>query len=282
MSTDARRDVSTPEWQLIEHQPPAPLRDIVSRYSGYVEKTEAPFLQRQVPGTRVPFIIPFGPELEVAGSRQRGNLRAVEGGFVAGIGDSYAVTSFSGTSAGIQVDFSPLVARAICGVPMSELSGRILDLEDVFGVEGSHLAEAVRDAEVWEQRFALIDLFLVRRLAQAALPSKGAVWAWSKLKKSGGRASASELAQGLGWSHKRLIREFRDQVGLPPKTVARVIRFEKLNQKLAAATGVCWADLAADCGYFDESHLFRDVVQFTGRTPREHLRSLRVGEAFQD
>jgi AraC-like DNA-binding protein len=209
-------------------------------------------------------------------------LRPYEGGFVAGMDDSYAVTRSQGRSGGIQVDFSPLVARALYGLPMSELTGRIVDLDAIFGREGRDLAEAVRGSAAWEERFALIDSFLLRRLARAATPSRAALWAWTELRRTGGRTPAGDLAHRLGWSPKKLIREFRDQVGLPPKTVARVIRFDALNRKLTAAARVCWADLATECGYFDQSHLVRDVVQFTGRTPREHLQALRADTAFRD
>ncbi|WP_157517057.1 helix-turn-helix domain-containing protein [Mycobacterium sp. MS1601] len=77
-------------------------------------------------------------------------------------------------------------------------------------------------------------------------------------------------AAELGWSHKRLIKRYRDTVGLPPKTVARIVRFEKLTSRLGRGD-VDWAALAADCGFFDQAHLAREVRSLAGQTPTELL-----------
>jgi len=37
---------------------------------------------------------------------------------------------------------------------------------------------------------------------------------------------------------------------------------------------VNWAELAADCGYFDQAHLIRDFRAFAGITPREYSRAM--------
>jgi transcriptional regulator GlxA family with amidase domain len=84
---------------------------------------------------------------------------------------------------------------------------------------------------------------------------------------SHGRAPIGELADELGWSHRRLIARFRDQVGLAPKTFARVIRFDRAVRQLRAATTRSLAEIALDCGYFDQAHLNREFREFAGTTP---------------
>jgi AraC-like DNA-binding protein len=77
------------------------------------------------------------------------------------------------------------------------------------------------------------------------------------------------LPAELGWSRKQLAARFRDEVGLTPKTAARVLRFQALLAGLRSGGTREWVDLALECGYFDQSHLVRDVRRFTGLTPTE-------------
>jgi len=56
-------------------------------------------------------------------------------------------------------------------------------------------------------------------------------------------------------------------VGLTPKTVARIVRFGRVAERLRLASGVRWSELALDTGYYDQSHLLRDFTDFAGTTP---------------
>jgi AraC-like DNA-binding protein len=73
----------------------------------------------------------------------------------------------------------------------------------------------------------------------------------------------------LGWSHRLLIARYRDVVGLPPKLVARIVRFERLTALLAADGAADWAGAATACGYFDQAHLAREVRELADFTPTE-------------
>lgn len=78
-----------------------------------------------------------------------------------------------------------------------------------------------------------------------------------------------DLVGELGWSHRRLIARYRDVVGLPPKLVARIVRFERLTAQLATAPAADWADMVTTCGYFDQAHLAREVRELADVTPTE-------------
>jgi AraC-like DNA-binding protein len=142
----------------------------------------------------------------------------------------------------------------------------------VLGAEARIVAERLAEASDWEERFALIDAFLTRRLDGPREPSPAVAWAWNKLLETHGRIAVGTLASELGWSRKHLITRFHEQVGLAPKTMARIIRFDRVVALIRIADGMTWTDIALRCGYYDQAHLIHDFNQFAGSTPAEFVR----------
>jgi AraC-like DNA-binding protein len=68
-------------------------------------------------------------------------------------------------------------------------------------------------------------------------------------------------------SHKHFIQEFREQVGLSPKLFCRIRRFQKILEQINARERLSWAQIACDCGYYDQAHLVNDFQAFGGLNP---------------
>jgi AraC-like DNA-binding protein len=192
--------------------------------------------------------------------------------FVAGMHAAPAIVRGPSSWACIELRLTPLGAHRFLGLPMHELANRTVELEDLLPRAGE-LTTRLREACSWAERFDLVEAFLARRLADSVPPSPGVEWSWRRLRGTGGRASISGLAAELGWSHRRLIARFREQIGLAPKTVARVLRFDRAVAALGSSPSRGLAEIALDCGYFDQAHLNRDFRELAGTTPTAFLRS---------
>jgi len=81
-----------------------------------------------------------------------------------------------------------------------------------------------------------------------------------------GRVTVDKLAAGAGISSRQLERRFLSEVGIGPKLLCRILRFQHVFRAVDRHAG-SWAAVAADCGYFDQSHLIRDFQQFAQQTP---------------
>jgi len=167
----------------------------------------------------------------------------------------------------LEVLLAPLGAYRPLGQPIAELGGRPLDLVEVLGGDGRRLAEQLRDTPSWRQRLALLDRFLLERLDRGPRPSPEVGWAWQRLVATGGAVPIGQLAREVGWSHKHLLTRFRRQVGLRPKTAARLIRFDGVWRRLDRDRPLDWGRVAAEVGYADQAHLAREFRQFTGTPP---------------
>ena len=187
--------------------------------------------------------------------------------FVMGAHGSSTVLEGECAPSYLEVLLAPLGAYRPLGQPIAELGGRPLDLVEVLGGDGRRLAEQLRDTPSWRQRLALLDRFLLERLDRGPRPSPEVGWAWQRLVATGGAVPIGQLAKEVGWSHRHLLARFRRQVGLRPKTAARLIRFDGVWRRLDQDRPLDWGRVAAEVGYADQAHLAREFRQFTGTTP---------------
>ncbi|MFB4314978.1 helix-turn-helix domain-containing protein [Actinomadura sp. 21ATH] len=186
-----------------------------------------------------------------------------------GVKDTPGSTVHAGEVHSLQVEMTPLGAYRVLGVPMRALSGAAADLADVLGPAADHLVERLASTGDWDARFRLLGRVLGERAAAADAPDPAVAWAWRRLRRSGGTVAIGELAAELGMSRRHLSRRFHHQVGLPPKSMARVLRFRRAARLRALAPERPWSRIAADCGYYDHAHLDADFRALAGCTPTE-------------
>jgi len=252
------------------------LAGLVRRYTGFVEHGPRRLRRREVAQEQVTLILNLGPPLRIGGP---GEPTAQRDSFVAAITDTWAITEHDGVSSGLQVDLSPLGAHMLLGVAMHELSALVIPLDEVLGREGSELVEALVGAAYWPARFELVDRFILRRIEAARPPSPDVAFAWSRLVETSGRIPVAALARELGCSRRHLVARFREQVGPAPKTAARIMRFGDAVRRLSLDDGSRFADIAVDCGYYDQPHLNRDFRDLAGTSPGEYVAS-RLPDGF--
>lgn len=192
------------------------------------------------------------------------------GAWIGGMGDRPTIVGFGATYGSIDLKLDPLGAYALTGVPLCELAGGCVPVGEVLGPRADELVARVRDVADWDVRFDLVQAFLAARLAVGPRVDPAVAWAWRRLCRSGGAVRVQELAAEIGCSRRHLSERFRRQVGLPPKTVARLLRFHGVRTRIAAAPAR-WADIALEAGYADQAHLNREFRELAGVTPGDFL-----------
>lgn len=261
-------------WTLVRSPPAPPLRAYVHEYQGYEETGGTPVVRRELPSLRIPLILDFGRSFSLHDPARPDRAAPLPAAFVAGLHGTFTVVGSRGDAQCMQVDLTPLGARRVLGLPMGALAGRVEDLRDVLGPDAPGLIERLRDAPGWDARFAILDAVLARRVAASAPPSPLAEAAWTALAASGGAARVSDLARALGVGRGHLSETVAREVGMAPKPLARLIRFDRAVAGLRRGRIRTLADLAAACGYYDQAHLDRDFRAFAGESPTRLLRRM--------
>jgi AraC-like DNA-binding protein len=260
-------------WELFKRAPDPRLRPYVLGYAGYHESAPHPLRRREVPSGAIPLIINFGAAVRIF-DRQRPQCFEDYASFVAGLHETFALVGTAGASICLQADFTPQGALRLLGLPMDEIANRVVHLDALIGAAAGLLAERLHDARSWSERFDIVDGVLLNALARRGDVSREVAWAWDRLERSAGAAAIGGLATEIGWSRKHFISRFRRDIGLPPKTVARILRFERAAGRLHKWPIGDWAAFAQDCGYYDQAHLTREFRAFAGESPRRFARRI--------
>jgi AraC-like DNA-binding protein len=193
---------------------------------------------------------------------------------IGGLQDRPLLIRHDGSQFGVQIELRPDGIAAILGLPAAELAGSVVDVAAVLGPLGGELTGRLDEAPTWAARFAAVDALLVRRLRSMSappLPSPEVRRAWSRLVATGGRAGVADLADEVGWSRRHLSERFRREYGLTPKSMSRVLRFERARWMLSRQPTPSLADVAVRAGYFDQSHLTREWNRLAGDSPASWL-----------
>ncbi|MFF2566528.1 helix-turn-helix domain-containing protein [Streptomyces sp. NPDC058084] len=247
-------------------RPDARLRRGVGTYRGFRSTAGVQQERLVVPSGRVSLLIGFGGEMRVRGAAGRHTS------LVSGLHTRARVLGHGGDVHGVELTLAPWAAHRLLGTAsLAELADTLTDPADVLGPRARLLAERLAAAADWPERFALLDETLLRWTAEATAggPSAAVLEAWHVLERSGGTLPIREVAAATGWSLRHLETRFREQIGLTPKRLARILRLNRAIRELTAGTGA--ADTAARCGFYDQAHLSRDFTAMTGLPPGRFL-----------
>lgn len=165
----------------------------------------------------------------------------------------------------VGVRFHPGGTYPFLHLPMRELTNRVVDLGALGLRLEKSLMEKAEDAPSLRSKVNAIENLLNDLLQQHRKHSKISHLA-AAVVRSGGHLSVETLCNNAGISSRQLERRFQIEVGIGPKLLCRILRFQQVF-RIVNSDDTSWADVAYDCGYYDQAHLIRDFQEFAHQTP---------------
>lgn len=178
-----------------------------------------------------------------------------------------------GTLRVFTIHFHPAGFHHLFGVPMHELANRAVCADAVLGREVTLLHERLHEAADDRARVATAEAYLLRRLdgRPAASPVQRAA---SAIAEARGQASIASLARAACLGARQLERRFLEEVGISPKTLSRLTRFEHALRLREERPELRWSRIALDTGFYDQMHLVREFRALTGESPSRFTSAL--------
>jgi len=253
-----------------EELAPAPeLRGLVHRLWALQGPTTAggPF-QRAMPDGRAELIFNFADPFEsLAGA----DLRRQPLSLLVGPGRRAMAIRPTGRVDLIGIRFRPEALTSWLRVRGGEVADAAFALGELPVPLEATLAEQLAETSSTRHRFAILG----RHLAKTTGSSDRRLSAAVDMALAEGGARPENIARRLGLSRRQLGRLFRERIGIPPQSLGRLGRFQRVLRELDGNPRASLAATAARLGYFDQAHMSRDFRLFAGTTPGRYLREVR-------
>jgi AraC-like DNA-binding protein len=222
-------------------------------------------VERVIPDGSVRLVFNLGAAPVVSGVRSA----AAE---AVGAASRAALVALGGEMHGIAVTLRAGSVAAVLGAPAAAIAESAVALDVVWGRAGTVLLERLRECNDDGRRIALVQDVLERRVANA-LPIPGTQAALHAVATTALRVG--DMAAALGIGERRLQQLFRAEIGLTPRQMRRLVRVRDCLGRLRGDSPPPWAQLAIDCGFYDQAHLVNEFRELCGVTPGEYIGRLR-------
>jgi AraC-like DNA-binding protein len=176
---------------------------------------------------------------------------------------------------------SPAACRLVMNCAPTSLQNQILPFAELLPQIAGELFRQLNASADFAGAIAAFDASLRSLGLNPAGVDAKVTAAVRLIEESQGRAKISAIAEAVNLSVRQLERRFRAVSGLTPKQFARVRRVRATAIALVEGGEISWASRAAEMGYADQSHLTREFVTVTGRSPvslAEDLARIKHGE----
>lgn len=177
------------------------------------------------------------------------------------------------------IRFHPGGTAAFLRMPMNELTDQVAELGSLSSELERELLRVAEQQPSLKEKTAAIESALLTRLLRRQRDLSAMPLA-ARIVDSAGLISVDRLAADAGISSRQLERRFLREVGVGPKLLGRIVRFQQVFRAVERSDAA-WAAVALECGYYDQAHLIRDFNQFAQQTPSVLFAAQRaLTEAF--
>jgi AraC-like DNA-binding protein len=233
----------------VEIAPPPQLRGFVERLWVHRIEEPPPSERRLLPDGRINLVWARGIGVQVSGPQTRYTTPP----------DVPVILAFGAA-------FHPGAAPQLLRAPASAMVDHHVPLDAVAPRLAARLDERLGDARDPGEALAAFAEELTLALRETSEPDPAVRHAVGLLDRGG--ATVAEIAERAFVSERELQRRFADHVGYGPKTLQRVLRFQRFLKSVTLPR-MDLAGAAALAGYADQAHLTRETRRLADLTPRQ-------------
>ena len=246
-----------------EIPPKAPLNRVVECFWALEgEAAQAAGPERILPDGCIELILNFGAEFS---QHCDDGPQLQPRNFLVGQMTGPIIISPTGRVELLGIRFHPGGTFPLLRLPLHEITDQVVELGGLSSRLERDLMRVTAESSFIHEKIRAVEALLTDYLVNA----KNDSWLMrlaGRIVDSRGLLSVDQLANDAGVSSRQLERRFLREVGVGPKVLGRIIRFQQVFRAVEQCNAA-WAEIAIECGYYDQAHLIRDFNQFAQQTP---------------
>ncbi len=274
-------------WSLIEqtqmaklenmiyavHSPTPPLDHFIEHlwfFDGYDPNHT---MERLLPDGAMEVIINLRPEPKRLFHRDNfHDVQLFQKSWISGKQTRYIVIEAAYESSSMMgIHFKPCGSYPFLGFSVSELTDKVIELDQVWGSGVNTMREQLLDTPIINNKFAIVERFLLSRFNGQPRTYRSVERALQLMLQSPHGMAIRDFAEFIGITPKHLITQFDKFVGLKPKLCERIGKFQGVLSAIENQQQVDWSQVAMSCGYYDQSHFIKEFKAFSGMNPSRYI-----------
>jgi len=174
----------------------------------------------------------------------------------------------------IGVEFSPYGAYSIFGIPMIETTNSLVTVEELLGKRGRELSVMLYDIKTPLEKIAFLQDWFAEMIISKKPANSLVEHCVNCLKASNGLLPISQLERNTGYSRRYFEMIFKNHVGLSPKALAGIFRFQKFYKMWAEGLSYEMLREGLYDYYYDQSHFVKEFKRMTGFSPQHFTNNI--------
>jgi AraC-like DNA-binding protein len=256
--------------------PVLPLNKFVESFVYFKNYEPDHSIDRFLPDGNINVIIDFtGNPMPVYDNYTLKEIQVCRNIWISGIRNNF-ITIPSGSSAEMLIiNFQKGKAYPFIEIPVNEITNYILDAELVMNKSILNIREEIEPLTTAKEKFLFLEKYLLKSLENKFLFNTFVEFATNEIIRNPYKDVIKTISGKAGYSHKHMIKLFKESVGVAPKIFLKIIRFQKAVYEIERSQKINWQDVAYKSGYYDQAHFINEFKKHSGFTPSQYLNKKR-------
>jgi len=229
-------------------------------------------LKAILPNGRMKLVFPYKGALFNGPAGRAYETNAENSLWVLGMADKPWVVDHDGAFGTLAVEFHPGAAYKFFALPLRVLQNQVVPAPEVFGIRARDWESQLAEEATPAGKAARLQRLLLELLGNERASDSLVDHAVALIRSRKGLITIGELTQKMGYSQRYLALKFEARVGVGPKTLAEILRFQNQFAFLTRLGGPP-GRLDFDDGYYDQAHFTKEFKRFAGLPPAQYSRA---------